>query len=417
MRFRSRDYTTNTPRQRREESGWVDETQFINRSSERISDVSNGFARPKGSPCTHVKCSLDPLFYRSDEKANQLVYRNHYLGPSARECSQALEAIIPLDQIPQLEWELDNDIFDRHARLYEDLSLLNAGLEASEIPQLLGSIGESLTQTLRTLRNRNFLEWQFGMSPVINDLFTLAENLRRVMEVSNDRQSMGGRPRRFSLNRALPINGTPFIEFVGGSSNCDLHGTFSYAKLRATGSIIVTYPEVSTALMDLYELLDCFGIHPDLGTVWDASAFSWLIDWVVPVGDAIESLHRRGWTNPNVYVTGSLSAKVSANFKAYSADQNRMSLFYSNVGPRPIATNGSFSFYTRLGKNSIDESIPQVAGIPSLTPMRAAILGSLAQGQVRNPPDRRLYSRTANGLLSATPAIARRLRQLSRFRR
>lgn len=418
MRDRFRGQSPNIPRKWHTPAGVIDELQYVYSSYEKMSDVSNGFARPKGSPCGHTKCSLTPLYYESDRYGPNAAYRysNSYLGPTAVDCSKAIEGIIPFDQLAQLEWELDNDIFDRHARLYEDWSLLNAGLEASEIPALLGSIGESLTSTLRSLRNRNFLEYQFGLVPIMNDLYSLFENLRRANEVSPYRQAAAGQPSRYSMTRVLPMPRSFRVD-IGGSSNTFLQCSVSYAKLRAVGSLIVSYPEVSRALMDLYELLDILGIHPDLGTWWDATAFSWLIDWIVPVGDAIESLHRRGWTNPNVYVTGSLSTKVSISFKAYAVDQFRNSLLYSGVGPQPTATNGSFSHYTRIGKNSIDESIPQVAGIPSLSPMRAAILGSLAQGQVRVPQDRRLYSRTALGVLSGIPSVGRRVRQLSRFRR
>lgn len=41
--------------------------------------------------------------------------------------------------------------------------------------------------------------------------------------------------------------------------------------------------------------LDRLGFHPDIGTAWDLVPLSFVVDWILPVGDFLSSLHTRGW--------------------------------------------------------------------------------------------------------------------------
>ncbi len=56
-------------------------------------------------------------------------------------------------------------------------------------------------------------------------------------------------------------------------------------------------------------LLDEIGFHPDLKTVWDVIPLSFVADYFIPVGDYLESVHPRGWFNPQFSLNGSLSTK------------------------------------------------------------------------------------------------------------
>lgn len=61
-------------------------------------------------------------------------------------------------------------------------------------------------------------------------------------------------------------------------------------------------------------LIDELGIHPDLGTVWDVIPLSFVVDYFIPVGGFIDSIHPRGWFKP----TFTFSGYVSCSWKSSS---------------------------------------------------------------------------------------------------
>lgn len=54
--------------------------------------------------------------------------------------------------------------------------------------------------------------------------------------------------------------------------------------------------------------LDRLGFHPDITTAWDLVPLSFAVDWLLPVGDWLSTLHSRGWIN-RVHFDGWVSVK------------------------------------------------------------------------------------------------------------
>lgn len=71
--------------------------------------------------------------------------------------------------------------------------------------------------------------------------------------------------------------------------------------------------------------LDAIGFHPDLATVWDLVPLSFVVDWLLPVGDFLSSLHQRGWVKSVAFkgwvtwkFTGTFSERISSSHPAAS---------------------------------------------------------------------------------------------------
>jgi hypothetical protein len=65
------------------------------------------------------------------------------------------------------------------------------------------------------------------------------------------------------------------------------------------------------SLNKAYLLLDTLGVHPDLKTAWDIVPLSFVVDYFIPVGDILESLHPRGWAPSCYQFTGYQSLSLT----------------------------------------------------------------------------------------------------------
>lgn len=74
-----------------------------------------------------------------------------------------------------------------------------------------------------------------------------------------------------------------------------------------TGGLSLPDSEIYKGLI----LLDEFGVHPDLKTVWDVIPLSFMVDYFLPIGDMLESLHPRGWFAPTLSLSGGHSVKYT----------------------------------------------------------------------------------------------------------
>jgi len=91
----------------------------------------------------------------------------------------------------------------------------------------------------------------------------------------------------------------------------------SYAKFTRS----VKYHASGTAHyqeLGLESMLDRLGFHPDLATLWELVPFSFVVDYIFPIGKFLEGLRRGGWVKA-VYFDGWISAKVNTSGYVYQA--------------------------------------------------------------------------------------------------
>jgi hypothetical protein len=102
-----------------------------------------------------------------------------------------------------------------------------------------------------------------------------------------------------------------FSQVIAGAS-------FQFKGVGSTSGYVTSLGDSLPKGKDFLPIwLDELGFHPDLRTVWDAVPLSFLVDYVVPVGDYLESIHPRGWFNPSFTYDGCTSLSGNVTMHAY----------------------------------------------------------------------------------------------------
>jgi hypothetical protein len=131
--------------------------------------------------------------------------------------------------------------------------------------------------------------WEWDILPFIADLKNLFTSLRDIM-------SSGA-----GYAQCMPINRKRVISFYQphDTAPSNTYGDYylsqviGYATYR--GAFYYTPPDMSDLFQKAFFLLDEIGFHPDLKTAWDIVPLSFVVDYFLPLGDILESIHPRGW--------------------------------------------------------------------------------------------------------------------------
>lgn len=115
------------------------------------------------------------------------------------------------------------------------------------------------------------------------------------------------------------------------------------SSLRASGFITVSWPPLDTMLDGVKVALDILGAHLDAGVLYDATPFTWLLDWFIPVGDYIESFVDRRYVRPTVeFRMPCMSVRTEGTILV----EQRPGGSYPNFSALAVA-KGTFTHYSR----------------------------------------------------------------------
>jgi hypothetical protein len=184
-----------------------------------------------------------------------------------------------------------------------EISMANTLIELKEIPQLIGHIRE-IMDLLRTLR-KNWREidirnvasihagHNFGVSPLIGDLIAI-DSLWKVVDArlqhlrrTKNRWTRTGHLTESQLdpNTVIATYGSSIpgegIRLVHKTTNC---------VIRSTALVRNKFDWVDTWEGIVRGLIGAMGLNNPLSIAWEMVPFSWAVDYVVPVGDWLETL-------------------------------------------------------------------------------------------------------------------------------
>jgi len=146
--------------------------------------------------------------------------------------------------------------------------------------------------TLKDVSN-SYLAVQFGLLPTIDDirqfcqLFTRWGLLYSKLQVGFNKGYIarsGKIPKFDGYQRRESL----LFRLNGSSVNLNVDIRCSDASVYHTSKYYFVCPELSGALARIKQLTDLLGIL-DPAAIWDAIPFSFLIDWVIPVGQWVHS--------------------------------------------------------------------------------------------------------------------------------
>lgn len=255
---------------------------IIQRTFMRQESFTDFLSSPRTfNPCTHWKVTKRASGYVGTTSTHTNYTKDwcdeyfHY-----EPCADIISNIFT-DQLETLEFQANNDF-----------QLLN----------LLGELDDTIAMfTVKFWKELSYGAFNWGILPFVSDLKSLYRSLDDIF---------GGKifDNIDELNRKK--RSTYNVSYVKNYK----HYSYKFdGKLRLTGDFSVTLPP--SQHLEILLLADELGVHPDIRTIWDLIPLSFVVDYFLPVGDILESLHPRGWAKFGITFSGeySISGKVTTN--------------------------------------------------------------------------------------------------------
>ena len=121
----------------------------------------------------------------------------------------------------------------------------------------------------------------------------------------------------------------PNFYFVSSTGHC---------VVRKTGVADISFQHPGSIA------LDWLGFHPDLATAWDLIPFSFVIDYLLPIGDYLESFRSGGWVK-TAYFSGWLTLRFKLDliwhgfvpgYMEFTTDVGRYERFVRSYSPMAL---------------------------------------------------------------------------------
>lgn len=221
------------------------------------------------------------------------------------------------------------------------------------------------------------LTWAFGVLPFMLDVQGMFDSLTAMRKKLQKLRELNGKPVTRHFRTSLPVPSLPsvFIHNEGavwtdvGTSRVTQpyrvtvsHTWEEYPMYSATARFTYSLPDMSSIDNQMKAFLDALGVRPDPSIVWNATRFSFLVDWVVNVGDWLGSLSVDNLEIPVVVEDFCHSVKYSAKCNVdvldyYTSMENviaRSTTYYERKRAIPYSLNtiensGISSREARLG--------------------------------------------------------------------
>ena len=252
--------------------------------SETISWEAGG--RSAINRCTHTKVESSPLPVNQKAR-NKVENRQIELIDWGYNLQHDLVISSVLGAAKPHYPNLDRLYKGRVGALANSFSGTNFLLELGDVPELLKGLpllhaAESLSKGKRIEAGKNlFLANELALQPFIGDLQGLYDIWKRF---SRSRQQF-----EKTLRKQEPIKASR-----SGSNKVDLL-LFDFLRVRGTvnwqtkaGALITGKMSTPAGLYPVLNALDAFGLYVDASAGWNALPFSFVVDYVLPIGNTLE---------------------------------------------------------------------------------------------------------------------------------
>lgn len=149
--------------------------------------------------------------------------------------------------------------------------------------------------------HQTYFEFQWSLKPLLSDITSIVNSISDMYDgIIRMVDQYAGR----KVSRRCPIR----VEHTDQYWEYVAEGTFSFKGIvNVSGAIPENLADGAAVF------LDEIGLNLDLRTLWDISPLSFVIDYFLPIGDMLESLHPRGWFTPELSLYGSSSMKLDVS--------------------------------------------------------------------------------------------------------
>jgi len=308
-----------------------------------IEKIDGRYGKKQMNPCVHVK---ELVVMPGSVIWDYPGWGQRAFTLPAWDANSILNSIQPY--LDSFEYKMLNSIYKRTRPQDLSFNLFNFLYEARELPSLLDPLKVSIKRLRRTspkggwskrsLRkfaneavddiSSTYVNAQFGYLPTISDGNELMSRYGDLEKSYASLRRLEGTKQYFRFSeKDIQIPAQQFFYRMVPTGVIDiLTDDLSWASIKFTKVSLSCsgYWTHRIPLLDsfafLTSVLDKGGLHFDLATVWNAVPFSWLVDWIVPIGDALEA-NRQPWTEIEPIVTGVYTWQIDyeVRFPANSA--------------------------------------------------------------------------------------------------
>jgi hypothetical protein len=174
-----------------------------------------------------------------------------------------------------------------------------------------------------------WLEWNFGVSPLLSDTAKLVNTFSRVRKRlewlkrnKNKRVRVGSR-----ASYTQPDDEHVYLAGIGASTGpyiAQWRGSIN-GKLTASAWVKQNLPWLDSWLAFVRGVVSDGGFNRPLSVIWEAIPFSWLVDYFVPIGDFLESVVFEDVKNWEVSgFSWSFKAYYTFELRRFSAHHERL---------------------------------------------------------------------------------------------
>jgi len=337
---------------------------------EKINDNNNGVNRPDSS-VKHWKIRNVNKPYTTPQHLGSGTYLTGHSGGHPPGQIASLFETIAADTLNQLVRSAKKEADRQFLGNQERWSSLNFLSDLTDIPKMI-----------KSLEKYRYTDYAFGIRPFLEDCKRINDALNTTVDLLNARLAdmKSKKNMEFHASRHSNLSGNTYM-YSGEAGNCQIEYNMSVdVKIHGTGTVVIPDYGVSPnfggdrAISRM--MLDVQGFHPDAATVWEAVPFSWLVDWVLPVGNYLESM-TGNWFQPAVSYRGTISSKIVVSYSVI--DDN--AVWWLNANRGRTSAEGIFTLYQRdpFAPTKDDYSTLQTPRLelPSLPVDRLAILADV----------------------------------------
>lgn len=185
-----------------------------------------------------------------------------------------------------------------------------------ELFNFITDIDGKIGKWIKSMFRPNYGNYRWGLLPFISDVISFIDSYRdlkgRIAKEFSEPSSFEGK-REFQF---LPDRSSPLADY----------SATGYFLLSGTRQPLNAPDEPLEALL---VILDELGVHPDLRTIWDAIPLSFVVDYFIPIGEALEACHPRGWFTPSVIFDGWVTCRATSyrSMHRYGLEQKHAKYF------------------------------------------------------------------------------------------
>jgi hypothetical protein len=152
-----------------------------------------------------------------------------------------------------------------------DFNVLTFLYEANELAELFSA---------KFWKSISYGSVNWSLVPLVSDILAIAEQINNAWKQAVDDEQL------YEDEITTDVDIKQIVD-INSAWDLEVRLTGKYVR-RLTGHI--TIPD-----NPLLELFDRWGFHPDVSTLWDVIPGSFLVDYILPIGDQLDKLTNRGW--------------------------------------------------------------------------------------------------------------------------